>query len=775
MLTVTDNLGASSQCTGVVTVIDTTPPTIACPANMTVESADPGGTAVAFSPTVADNCTATPSVVCAPSSGATFPLGMTTVTCTAMDASQNSAACAFTVNARGPCDGAEILPDDGGMVTDARSRAMIEIPPHTLKSAVRVKIFSVDSPASPCPLDTRCGVSVRPGEILPDVPGFRRATGVIRFEADPCRTIMFGPSGRIKLNLLASLFPNGLPVGRSLRLFELARFGERLVFLDTGIAARVTGPGQSPSMGDFVMAPDIPVFSTFAVFMPVAGREPSATIASQLANQRLYFPVIHQSHGRQTRISIANADASMPLNVTFTAFDEVGHMMGEQSRVVVANRQASFPISALFPNFAVGAIVATGHGGAMTGFYEIADNFSSPTTLSGADGIQMSRPALIFPIVQVSPENFTDLRVFNPNASPVSVSCAGFTSAGDRVDPVNASGQVVASFLLPAFGTLVMSSSDTSSVYDVRLPFNRLDGGCVVVQTTDGQGLTGGEIFGTMMGAQQMLGVVNSMTFPSGCFSLPDDGFGCHVDESPEAPVPSATRQHTMYAVNVENHPAEPIVYLINIGDRPAQLAFTAFSDVGQFRAASPPSGFRTIGPRQVFQASLLSLFGFNPSPGYVRVEDADSSFVGCIINRASGRYVTALPLMPDEPPLAQMATTTFFSRVQLDPASASPRQLTGLTIFNPSNNSVQFTITLTDAGGTTRQSPAQPVAARGVFTRARQSLSVLFPGVTTSTGFMRVQVTTAPRPGQGGRIMPITIYRANQVVSTVPQQNKQP
>ena len=53
-------------------------------------------------PTVADNCAAgTP--VCTPPSGSTFAVGVTTVTCTAADASGNTATCNFTVSVFNAC------------------------------------------------------------------------------------------------------------------------------------------------------------------------------------------------------------------------------------------------------------------------------------------------------------------------------------------------------------------------------------------------------------------------------------------------------------------------------------------------------------------------------------------------------------------------------------------------------------------------------------------------------------------------------------------------
>jgi HYR domain len=77
---------------------DVTPPSITCPANV-VQDNDPGlCTAVVNygSPTVTDNCPGV-TAVCAPPAGSVFPVGATTVSCTATDGNGATASCSFTV------------------------------------------------------------------------------------------------------------------------------------------------------------------------------------------------------------------------------------------------------------------------------------------------------------------------------------------------------------------------------------------------------------------------------------------------------------------------------------------------------------------------------------------------------------------------------------------------------------------------------------------------------------------------------------------------------
>jgi len=95
-LTCTDPHGASAQCNATVTVVDNTPPTIACPVSVNVPCTNASGAVATFTTTRADNCSAgTPT--CTRASGSTFPLGSTTDTCTVLDGSGNAASCSFNV------------------------------------------------------------------------------------------------------------------------------------------------------------------------------------------------------------------------------------------------------------------------------------------------------------------------------------------------------------------------------------------------------------------------------------------------------------------------------------------------------------------------------------------------------------------------------------------------------------------------------------------------------------------------------------------------------
>ncbi|MCI0596858.1 MAG: HYR domain-containing protein [candidate division Zixibacteria bacterium] len=95
--TATDTAGNSSTCSFPVTVRDAEPPQVLCPGNLSVTTGPgQGNVPMSYSASALDNCAAS-GVVCSPPSGSLFPIGVTAVTCTAADASQNSSSCSFTV------------------------------------------------------------------------------------------------------------------------------------------------------------------------------------------------------------------------------------------------------------------------------------------------------------------------------------------------------------------------------------------------------------------------------------------------------------------------------------------------------------------------------------------------------------------------------------------------------------------------------------------------------------------------------------------------------
>jgi len=93
------NGGASNTVTqdwtGAAT--DTAPPVLTLPANITVEATSAAGAVVNYVATASDAVDGAVPPSCAPASGSAFPLGKTTVSCTATDAAGNSAQSFFDV------------------------------------------------------------------------------------------------------------------------------------------------------------------------------------------------------------------------------------------------------------------------------------------------------------------------------------------------------------------------------------------------------------------------------------------------------------------------------------------------------------------------------------------------------------------------------------------------------------------------------------------------------------------------------------------------------
>ena len=102
--TVTDSHGASNSCTALLIVQASTPPLLTCPPNTTIDPTSPHGAAVSFAATASTLCGGSTEVVCVPPSSSTFPIGATTVVCTATDPAGNTADCHFQVTVLSPRD-----------------------------------------------------------------------------------------------------------------------------------------------------------------------------------------------------------------------------------------------------------------------------------------------------------------------------------------------------------------------------------------------------------------------------------------------------------------------------------------------------------------------------------------------------------------------------------------------------------------------------------------------------------------------------------------------
>lgn len=96
----TDEAGNIGTSSFQVTVSDTTAPTLGLPKDAVLEATGASGAIHGFTATGLDLVDGAITALCQPASGSTFPLGITSVACTATDAHGNSASGSFTLQVR---------------------------------------------------------------------------------------------------------------------------------------------------------------------------------------------------------------------------------------------------------------------------------------------------------------------------------------------------------------------------------------------------------------------------------------------------------------------------------------------------------------------------------------------------------------------------------------------------------------------------------------------------------------------------------------------------
>ncbi len=91
------------------TILDTTSPVLTVPSDFSVLPTSPKGAVVTFVVTAKDPDDAASTAVCNPSSGSTFAIGMTTVTCTSTDTHSNTGTASFHVTVLTPAQGIQAI------------------------------------------------------------------------------------------------------------------------------------------------------------------------------------------------------------------------------------------------------------------------------------------------------------------------------------------------------------------------------------------------------------------------------------------------------------------------------------------------------------------------------------------------------------------------------------------------------------------------------------------------------------------------------------------
>lgn len=108
-----DLSGNTGSATFKVTVVDTTPPDVVVPPDVQVAATGPGGAVATYGPvTATDLVDGNLTPTCDPPSGSAFPLGATTVTCSATDNAGNPGVATFTVTVSPPEDPRITVPAD---------------------------------------------------------------------------------------------------------------------------------------------------------------------------------------------------------------------------------------------------------------------------------------------------------------------------------------------------------------------------------------------------------------------------------------------------------------------------------------------------------------------------------------------------------------------------------------------------------------------------------------------------------------------------------------
>jgi len=146
--TATDGSGNTATCSFTVTVNDTQPPSITCPANIT-QSNDPNqcGAVVTYPAVASDNCPGV-TVQAVPPSGSFFPVGTTTVTQTATDGVGNTATCFFTVTVNDTQPPTITCPADQSATATSPSGVVVTYPAPTVSDNCPAVTPPVCTPAS---------------------------------------------------------------------------------------------------------------------------------------------------------------------------------------------------------------------------------------------------------------------------------------------------------------------------------------------------------------------------------------------------------------------------------------------------------------------------------------------------------------------------------------------------------------------------------------------------------------------------------------------------
>ena len=131
-----DNAGNSYNSSSVSIVVDNTPPVVTVPSDITANATGPAGATVTFSASATDNIDGSLAASCDPSSGSTFSLSTTTVTCTATDNAGNIGSNTFNVTVQDTTPPTITVPSDITQEATSASGAVVTYTPPTATDLV---------------------------------------------------------------------------------------------------------------------------------------------------------------------------------------------------------------------------------------------------------------------------------------------------------------------------------------------------------------------------------------------------------------------------------------------------------------------------------------------------------------------------------------------------------------------------------------------------------------------------------------------------------------
>jgi hypothetical protein len=144
---VTDSGGLSASGFFTVTVVDTTPPELNLPANITKAATSNSQASVTYSASASDLVDGSVPVSCTPASPHTFGVGTTTVNCSATDAHGNTASGSFTVTVNYAWTGLFRPVDNPDTVNSVKAGSAVPVK-FSLAGNQGLNIFAANFPVS---------------------------------------------------------------------------------------------------------------------------------------------------------------------------------------------------------------------------------------------------------------------------------------------------------------------------------------------------------------------------------------------------------------------------------------------------------------------------------------------------------------------------------------------------------------------------------------------------------------------------------------------------